>query len=225
MGAGTGRTGAGGGKSFPSVDSSPSHTLADEDGYFSKQKFSHQTQAAINAYLDPNPSGFSLYAPSQQLNHALKQGHQLTPSQQQMHNDLMAGMHNLGENLQLTRYTRVGFMSDLGAPNFDKQSIRTLQKKLVGQVFIDKAFVSVSANNFAKAPRHNPFTDKAVKLNIKAPAHAKALMPGTGTGGNFGEMVLAPNQSYRVTGVRFTGKTGRSGSNYYKQIELDIDML
>ena len=53
-----------------------------------------------------------------------------------------------------------------------------------------------------------------IKMNIKAPAKTQALMPGTGKGGDFGEMILAPNQTYRITGVRFTGKQGRSGANY-----------
>ena len=50
-------------------------------------------------------------------------------------------------------------------------------------------------------------------------------MPGTGPGGNFGEFVFAPNQNYRITGVRWTGQRGRSGAKYYKQIELDVEMF
>ncbi|MBR2215965.1 MAG: hypothetical protein IJ849_09435 [Selenomonadaceae bacterium] len=238
MGAGRGRTGAagGGGKggggsgggappAFPATDSSPFHTLADEDGYEAKQNFSAATQTAVQTYLDPNPTRGSLYAPSQQLNHALRQGQPLTASQQQTYNGLMAGMHNLGENLSMTRYDRVGFMQTLGINNYDRMKITTLKKRLVGHVYTDAAFVSVSANNFSKSPTRNPFTDKAIKINIKAPASAQGLKPGTGPGGNFGEFLLAPNQNYRITDVRWTGKQGRSGAQYYKQIELDVEMF
>ena len=209
---------------FPSTDNSPFHTLADEDGYFKKQKFDAATKSAIAGYLDPHAVPGSLYSPSQILNHAMREGKPLTQRQKQMRDGLMKGMHNLGENMVMTRYCRVGYMKDLGCANFNRLSIATIQRKLVGKSYVDNAFVSASCNNFSKAPRSNCFTDKAVKLNIRAPASAKALMPGKGKGGDFGEFVFAPGQRYRVTGVRFTGKRGRTGMNYYKQIELDIEM-
>ena len=196
---------------FLATDNAPFHQLTDEDGYFKKQKF----DAAVPG---------SLYSPSQQLNPAMREGKRLTYSQQQMKDGLMKGMHNLGENMVMTRYCRVGYMKDLGCANFDKLSIGTLQKRLVGKTYVDNAFLSASCNNFSKAPRSNCFTDKAVKLNIRAPASAKAMMPGKGKGGDFGEFIFAPGQKYRVTGIRFTGKRGRTGMQYYKQIELDVEI-
>lgn len=229
-GSSSGRSGGGGGSStprspFPSTDNSPFHQLADEDGYYNLQNFDAQTQAAITTYLDPRATPGSLYAPSQNMNYAMRQGIPLTQSQQQMRDGLMNGMHNLGENLEMTRYCRVDYMADLGCANFDRMKITTLQRRLVGHTYTDQSFLSASCNKFSKAPGRNSFTDKAVKLNIKAPASAQALMPGTGPGGNFGEFVFAPNQNYRITGVRWTGQRGRSGAKYYKQIELDVEMF
>ena len=198
--------------------------LADEDGYFRKQRFDAATKTAIAGYLDPHAVPGTLYSPSQLLNHAMREGHTLTQRQRQLRDGLMKGMHNLGENMTLTRYCRVGYMKDLGCANFDRLAISTLKRRLVGKTYTDGAFVSASCNNFSKAPRGNPFTDKAVKLNIKAPASAKALMPGKGKGGDFGELILAPGQRYRVTDVRWTGKRGRTGMNYYKQVELDVEI-
>lgn len=210
---------------FPATDSAPFHQLGNEDGYFALQTFDAQTQAAIAQYLDPRATRGSLYAPSQNLNYAMRQGLPLTAAQQTMRDDLMRGMHNLGQNLEMTRYCRVDYMADLGCANFDRMSITTLQRRLVGKTYTDRSFLSASCNNFSKAPGRNAFTDKAVKLNIKAPAGVKALMPGTGPGGNFGEFVFAPNQNYRITGVRWTGQRGRSGSRTYKQIELDVEIF
>ena len=226
-GSSSGRGSGGGGAArspFSSTDTSPFHQLGDEDGYFNLQNFDAQTQAAIAAYLDPRATPGSLYAPSQNMNYAMRQGIPLTASQQQMRDGLMNGMHNLGENLEMTRYCRVDYMAGLGCGNFDRMQISTLQRRLVGQTYTDPSFLSASCNRFSKAPGRNSFTDKAVKLNIKAPASAQALMPGTGAGGNFGEFVFAPKQNYRFTGVRWTGQRGRSGSKYYKQIELDVEM-
>ncbi len=209
---------------FPPTDNSPFHQLKDEDGYFKKQRFDAATKSAIAGYLDPHAIPGSLYSPSQQLNHAMREGKRLTYTQQQMKDGLMKGMHNLGENMVMTRYCRVGYMKDLGCANFDKLSIATIQKRLVGKTYTDNAFLSASCNNFSKAPKSNCFTDKAVKLNIRAPASAKAMMPGKGKGGDFGEFIFAPGQRYRVTGVRWTGKRGRTGMKYYKQIELDVEI-
>ena len=209
---------------FSATDNSPFHTLADEDGYFKKQHFDAATKTAIASYLSPHAVPGTLYSESQHMNNALRKGLKLSRSQQQMKDGLMKGMHNLGENMIMTRYCRVGYMRDLGCANFDKLTIATLQKRLVGKTYTDNAFVSVSCNNFSKAPKSNCFTDKAVKLNIRAPASTKAMMPGKGPGGNFGEFVLAPGQRYRITGLRWTGKRGRTGMNYYKQIEVDVEI-
>ena len=210
---------------FPSQDINPHHTLNDEDGYFTKQNFSDDTKKAIQQYLEPYAVPGSLYSPSQELNNSLRMGISLTQEQKTMSDGLHAGMHNLGENLNVTRYCRVDYMEDLGVSNFYRMNISTLKKRLVGKTYVDGAFLSVSYNNFSKAPAYNPFTDKALKLNIKAPASTKALMPGKGAGGDLGEFIFAPNQNYRITDVRFTGKKGRSGANYYKQVELDIEMF
>ena len=210
---------------FSDKDSNSYHMLANETSYFAKQTFNDNTKRSIRHYLSPDAVPGSLYSESQVLNHALRQGIPLTRQQKKMRDGLNDGMHNLGENLELTRYCRVNYMKELGIANYDRMSIKTLKKRLIGQSYSDKAFLSVSCNNFSKAPKYNSFTDKAVKLNIKAPASTKALMPGTGKGGDFGELVLGPNQNYRITDLRWTGKQGRSGANYYKQIELDIEMF
>ncbi len=210
---------------FSDKDINPHHILNDEDGYFAKQTFSDNTKRSIRHYLSPHAVPGSLYAESQELNNSLRKGISLTHQQKKMYDGLIDGMHNLGENLELTRYCRVGYMRDLGVSNFNRMNISTLKKRLVGKTYIDNAFLSVSCNNFSKAPAYNHFTDKAVKLNIKAPASTKALMPGKGAGGDFGEFILAPKQNYRITDVRFTGKMGRSGGNYYKQVEVDVEMF
>lgn len=127
-GSSSGRSGGGGGGRavgpvFRSTDSSPFHSLGNEDGYFSLQKFDPQTQAAIAAYLDPKATPGSLYAPSQNMNYAMRRGLPLTRSQQAMRDGLMNGMHNLGENLEMTRFCRVDYMADLGCANFDRMKI------------------------------------------------------------------------------------------------------
>lgn len=207
---------------FSDTDSSPFHDLYNGQQYFQDQSFGIDTRMAIQDYLHDQATPGSLYSPSQQLNHAMRQGLPLDPNQQFMRDAMMDGMHNIGYNVDLTRYDRADFMQALGVPNFSSMPIAQLQKALVGKSYTDPAFVSTSYNDFKSAPPGNNFTDKAVRIRYKAPASTQALMPGNGPGGAFGEMVLAPGQHYTITGVRFTGKRGRSGASYYNQVELEV---
>ena len=210
-------------QAFSDTDNAPFHDLYNGRQYYQQQSFGIDTRLAIQDYLHDKPTAGSLYSPSQQLNHAMKTGATLTANQQFMKDSLMEGMHNLGYNVNLTRFARADFMSNLGLPNFSNMSIGQIRKALVGGSFNEDGFISTSYNHFKTAPNGGRlFTDKAVKINYKAPANTQALMPGNGPGGALGEVVLAPNQRYTITGVRFTGKQGRSGSSYYNQIEIDM---
>lgn len=209
-------------QTFSATDNSPFHDLLGGRAYFQSQQFDIDTRMALQDYLNPNATPGSLYAPSQQLNHAMRTGAQLDANQQFMVDAMKDGMHNLGQNLNLTRYERVDFMQRLGVGNFSNMTIAQLQQKLIGQGYTDNGFVSTSFNDFKNAPPGNNFTDKAVRINFKAPASTQALMPGVGPGGDFGEVVLDSGQHYTITGVRFTGKRGRSGASYYNQVELDV---
>ena len=129
----------------------------------------------------------------------------------------------MGYNVNLTRYDRVDFMQNLGVGNFDSMSEAQLKSALIGAKYKDPAFGSYSYNNFKNAPAGNPFTDKAVKITRRTKASTQVLMPGNGPGGALGEIVVAPNQGVHIVDVRFTGKRGRSGANYYKQVEIIVE--
>ena len=213
---------------FSDTDDADFHQLYNGRQYFLKQNIDTAMQNAINVYLDANPTPGSMYSPSQNANYKLRQGMPLNSTEQNMVNNLDRGMHNLGYNLTLTRYDRVGYLSSmLGLPstvNPDRITAAQL-RSLVGKTYNDPGIVSTSYNNFAKAPPDNCFTDKAVRINIKAPAGAQAFMPGTGPGGDFGEMLLARGQNYRVTGARVLNQRSRSGPNHYNhRVEIDVEM-
>lgn len=211
---------------FSDTDTSDFHDLYNGRNYYNQQDFDIDTEMALDDYVQDKATPGSLYSPSQQLNYALKNGDALTANQQFMLDSIQNGMHNLGYNTNLTRYARVDFMQALGVGNFSNMSIQQLQKALVGRSYQERGFLSTSYNHFKNAPNGGaPFTDKAVKINYKAPANTQALMAPIGGGGQLGEVVLdsnRANQWYDITGVRFTGKRGRSGASYYNQIEIDV---
>ncbi|MCC8043902.1 MAG: hypothetical protein LIP12_00180 [Clostridiales bacterium] len=211
---------------FSDTDTADFHELYNGRNYYNQQNFDIDTEMALADYVNPNATAGSLYSPSQQLNYALKNGDTLTANQQFMLDSMQAGMHNIGYNVKLTRYARVDFMQMLGVPNFSNMSEAQLQKALVGTSYQERGFLSTSHNNFKNAPNGGaPFTDKAVKVVYKAPANTQALMAPNGGGGQLGEVVIdsnRPNQWYDITGVHFTGKRGRSGSQYYNQVEFEV---
>ena len=208
---------------FKDTDNSPYHDLYNGRQYYQDQTFDIDTRMALQDYLNDQPMTGSLYSPSQVLNHKMRTGQQLTANEQFMVDSLNEGMHNMGYNVNLTRYARVDFMQDLGVGNFSNMSETQLKQQLIGARYSDPAFGSYSYNNFKNAPAGNPFTDKAVKITRRTKASTQVLMPGNGPGGALGEIVVAPNQGVHIVDVRFTGKKGRSGANYYNQVEIIVE--
>lgn len=214
-------------QTFAATDSADYHQLYGGRQYYQSQAFGIDTRMALQDYLNDQTMAGSMYVQSQTLNHKMRKGLPLTANEQFMVDALKEGMHNLGYNLTLTRYDRIGFMNDasgLGLGNYENMTEAQLKKALVGQSFVDKAFVSTSYNDFKHAPANNPFTDKAVKITYRAKAATQALMPGNGPGGQLGEVVLAPDQSYKIVDVKFTGKKGRSGASMHKAVELIVEV-
>ena len=225
-------------QNFSDTDNGPFKDFYGGRKYYQNQTFSIDTEVAIQDYLYDQPIKGSLYSPSQIMNYKMQQGQNLDAQESFVRDSLIEGMHNLGYNMNLQHYGRVDYLdsfgqlakqqglttSNISSNNFSNMTEAQLKKAFVGLEYGERGFVSTSYNQFKNAPSGNPFTDKAVKVNIKAPASTQALMPGNGPGGALGEIVLAPGQNYRITDVRFTGKQGRSKSSTYKQIEFDVEI-
>lgn len=226
---------------FSDTDPQPFHELSGGGrNYYTSQTFGIDTKLAIQDYLHDQPIAGSMYSPSQELNNSMEKGKPLTANQQFMAESLLDGSHNLGQNLKLTHYARVSMIENLARNaglsinrnNYGNLSDSDLQQFIGSRHSLQK-FLSTSYNDFRHAPAGNPFTDKAVKLNIEAPASVQGFMPGNGPGGQLGELVLAPAtsahpQNFTITGARFRRDTKgnimmkRSGASTYPAIEFDI---
>ena len=118
-------------------------------------------------------------------------GQKLTANQQYMQQHMMAAMHNLGYNLNLTRYDHPQFVNGLlqqaGFKNADysKMSPAALKKALTGMSYGENKFLSTSYNDFKNAPASSQsvFNTRAVKISYRANANVQAMMPGNGPGG------------------------------------------
>lgn len=223
-------------RGFADQDDADYHQLHSGKAYYQQQNLSVQEKAAAQSYLQATTEPGSLYSHSQNLNHKLVQAQgnpkKLPAKYRATYDGMMSSMHNLGYNVTLTRYDHANgvnaLLAKLGSKkDYEHMSQAALQKALIGQSVSEDKFASTSYNDFSKAPKSatSVFDSRAVKINYKAPAHTQAMMPGTGPGGDFGEIVLAPGQSGRITGVRLTGQmVRRQGTQSYNQPRIEIDI-
>ena len=223
---------------FKSADSSPYHNLYNGAQYFQNQNFTVSQAMAAMDYVDPNPVPGSMYSASQNLNNAMLNGKPLTAQQQYMASMLNSAMHNLGYNVNLTRYDHSEYANQLlrGAGlNMNTASVAQMQKALIGQKFGENRFLSTSYNNFKYAPKNDPFTDRQVKITYRAKAGVQALMPGDTTNRNgtklrWGEIVVAPNTPQKIVDVREVSKNGArpkrtpAGTKGARQIEIIVEL-
>ena len=224
-------------RGFADSDDADYHQLYNRKQYFQQQQLTPAQKKAADDYVNPDTEPGTLRNAAQNLNWAMVNGQTPTGKHKQIHDNMMDAMHNLGYNVTLTRYDHAGMLdsllSSLGAgSDYTKLSLKQIQKALVGQTLGENKFISTTVNNFSKAPvdSQDLFTNRAVKINYKAKANVQGLLMPIGSGGDQGELVLAPtngkaNKAPKITAVRSTGKTvyrTYTGRNY-PQIEIDLE--
>lgn len=224
-------------RGFADYDDADYHQLHSRKQYFQQQQLTPAQQKAANDYVNPNTEPGSLYNVAQNLNWAMVNGRTPTGKHKQVYTNMMDAMHNIGYNVTLTRYDHAGMvdslLSGLGAgSDYTKMSLKQVQKALVGQTLGENKFISTTVNDFSKAPANSQslFTNRAVKINYKAKANVQGLLMPIGSGGDQGELVLAPtngtdNKAPKITAVRSTGKTvyRANTGRHYPQIEIDLE--
>ena len=223
-------------KGFADHDDADFHQLYNRKNYYKQQQLTPQQQKACDDYVNPSTEPGSLYNVAQNINWDMANGNKLSPKHQKIYDNIESAAHNVGYNVNLTRYDHAeminGVLNQLGAGNdYTKMSLKQLQKTLVGQSFGENKLISTTTNDFANAPRtvQNLFKDRAVKINYKTKADVQGVLMPIGGGGDQGEMVLMPttgvNKTPKITAVRSTGNTvyrNKTGK-YYPQIEIDVE--
>ena len=222
-------------RGFADYDDADYHQLHSGRKYYAQQQLTAQEQKAAANYLEAHTEPGSLYSHCQNMNYKMATGQTLTGKYKQTHDGMMSAMHNIGYNVELTRYDHAGFLNgmlkSLGAgTDYERMSTSAIKKALVGQTVNENKFLSTSYNDFKNAANASVFTSRAVKVNYKVKAGAQGMMPGKGPGGDFGEIVLAPtngkaNKGGKIVDVRLTGKMARrQGTQTYNQPQIEIDI-
>lgn len=135
-----------------------------------------------------------------------------------------AAMHSLGEAVQLQRGCHEGDLQRLfGIRDYTKMSESQLQDMLVGATFKNTAVMSTSYN-----VKSNPFLGsgpaaggRELVYSIKAGAKTSAVFGAK----NQTEIILGKGQSWRITNVKYTGKTAypRGKGKSMPQLQIDIE--
>ncbi len=233
---------------FSDTDSRPFHDLKGGRQYFQSQNLTIDQQMAVINYLSSTRESGSLYSMSQNMNNALATGKPLNANQQYVYNNMMSSMHNVGQNINATRYDHADLVNNMLRQkgingNIDNMSISQLKKALVGTKYGEEKLVSISTNDFKNAPQQSKdvFTTRQVKISYKTKANVQGMMPGDGSvniNGRWvknplGEMVLAPSngkKNYNIVDVKYSGsmarRKGASSSSIpdIKQIELVVEV-
>ena len=233
---------------FSDTDNAPFHDLYNGAQYFQRQNLTIDQVTATIQYLRSDKEAGTQYSMSQNMNTLMQKnadaGKPITDgmnaNQRFTFRHLMGAMHNLGYNVNLTRYDHGDFVNKLLTkagfrnPDFTKMGAAQLQKALVGNTYGEERFLSTSYNNFKNAPQgsKDTFMNRAVRIEYKAKAGVQAMMPGNGPGGRIGEILLAPSsgrQNFRIVGVREDSsvQVRQQGTNWLsnqRQLVLTVEV-
>ena len=132
--------------------------------------------------------------------------------------------HPLGVDTVLQRGAHDDMLRNVfGIQDYTKMTEAQLQSKLVGQTFRNTSNMSTSYD-----VTKNPFLGagsgvsggREVVYNIKAGANTKVLFGAKAQS----EIIVGKNTDFKITGVKYTGKTATPrGGSYKQQIQIDIE--
>lgn len=235
-------------RGFRATDDANFHDLYNGREYYDRQQLTDAERRAAENYIQSDTEYGSLYSHSQNLNWLMMQnaasGRPITAGmnakQLATYNGMMSAMHNLGYNVNLTRYDHETFVNNLlskaglGGVDYSTLTERQLKNALTGIKYGEERLIATSYNNFKNAPDNTKgvFMNRAVRIEYRAKAGTQAMMPGNGPGGRIGEVVMAPSggrENFRVVDVKYDDnvrvrKKGTRGLSRQKQLVVVVEV-
>lgn len=188
---------------------------------FEQANFDPDQVSAIKSYISKqqDAKGFTM---SQNLNFKLDNNLPLSVNEQFMNTFMQSAMHTLGQDITLYRGAHQDLLERLGVKNYHTMSESQLQKALIG-----KAYTTTSYSSTSYDKSKNPFYTGAnaggreVELVMKTGKNTKVVLGAKSQT----EIVTNIGTNYKVTGVRFTGRTAtpRAKSGSYPVVELTVE--
>ena len=204
------------------------------DEMYEAQNLTAAQKKSCDKYVQAKAEPGTLYSLSQNMNYALVNDLPMNAAQKKTDQNLSEAMHDIGGNYELTRYDHQGQIDSLLASaglhgGYNNYSLEQLRSALIGTEFHEKKYLSTSIDDFASSPKSSKdvFQTRAVKITYRTKSGTQVVIPGTGAGGNLGEIIVGKGQKQRIVGVNFTGKKARAkGTQYYDrdQVELVVEI-
>ena len=132
--------------------------------------------------------------------------------------------HPLGVDTVLQRGAHDDMLKNVfGISDYTKMTESQLQSALVGQSFRNTSNMStsydISKNPFLSS-KSGVSGGREVVYNIKAGKNTKVLFGAKAQS----EIIIGKNTDFKITGVKYTGKTATPrGGSYKQQIQIDIE--
>ena len=182
---------------------------------------------AIKDYISKIPYDRALgqgYSISQDMNYRLDNGIALDATEDYMNTEMTRAMHNLGKDTILYRAAHQDILQSMGVRNYDRMNENQLKSALVGGVMTTKSYTS-TAYDYSKSP----FTTgslaggREIIMRINAKSDTKVVFGNRAQS----EIILNRGTSFRITNVRYTGRTAspRSSNRTYRQIEIECEVV
>lgn len=163
------------------------------------------------------------YSASQMLNYALDNNQPLDPTGKFIMKHIQKGMAPIGKDTILTRACHDDVLKALGIKDYTKLSDTQLQNKLIGTQFQSKAFMSFSYDK-----SKNPFLTGSNAGGREVIIEAKVGKNTPVVLGNIkqAEMITNIGQNYKITGVRYSGKTATPRNGGSKpQVIIEVETI
>lgn len=188
-----------------------------------QSKYDINTRIAINQYIreDVQANGYTM---SQNLNHALENGHTLNANETYVAQRLDAAMHDLGKDAILYRAAHKDFLEALGVHNYEGMTPQQLDAAVRGATYRERKYVSTAFDS-----SKNPFISGAqsggreVYIHIKAPADTQCVLGNR----KQSEVILSRHGTiFRATGAHFDGTYAypRNGGRL-PRVVIDVEIV
>lgn len=143
---------------------------------------------------------------------------------QNTHKVMQTAYHPIGKDAKLQRGCHDDLLRNtFGISDYTTMSEKQLQRRLVGKAFKNTSPMSTSydiSKNPFLSPTAKASGGREVILNISAGKNTKMIFGAR----KQSEIVLADGTNWRITGVRYTGKTAHPRNGLpKKQIQIDIE--
>lgn len=197
----TGAFGSGGAITYGTFTDTDAQQLRDD----MEDIYDPDVTDAIKLYIsDSNPNGDG-FSHSQNLNYKLDNGIPLNANEKFIDDNIQAGMHAIGKDVNLVRYCHDDILQRCGISNYANMTDKQLQSKLVGTKLQTTAYMSTSYDG-----KKNPFNPSApagggreVLMNIKAGKNTKVVFGAK----KQAELVINKGTDMTITGIHFDGTT------------------